>query len=51
MKGTTAVEGAGFPFQVKSLEDGVDDSVDAFYVDKANHGPGAAADFDKAATR
>jgi hypothetical protein len=43
------VEGAGFPFQVKSLEDGVDDAVHAFDVDKANHGPGAAADFDKAA--
>src|SRR5438132_1396744 len=42
-------EGVGFPFQVESLEDGVDDAVDAFYVDKANHGPGAAADFDKAA--
>src|SRR5260370_8907551 len=41
------VEGASLPFQVKSLEDGVDDTVDAFYVHKANHGPGAAADFDK----
>src|ERR1700693_5153917 len=43
------VEGAGFPFQVKSLEDGVDDSVHAFDVDKANHGPGTPAHFDKAA--
>ena len=42
-------EGAGFPFQVESLEDGVDDAVDAFDVDKANHGPGAAAHFDKTA--
>ena len=24
--------------------------VDAFYVDEANHGPGAAADFDKVAS-
>jgi hypothetical protein len=43
------VEGAGFPFQVKSLEDGVDDSVHAFDVDKANRGPGTPAHFDKAA--
>jgi hypothetical protein len=34
----------GFPFQIRSLED---DAVDAFYVDKANHGPGA--DFGKVA--
>jgi hypothetical protein len=32
------LKGAVFPFQVESLEDGVDDSVDAFYVDKANCG-------------
>ena len=31
------------------MEDGVDDSVHALYVDKANHGPGTAADLDKAA--
>ena len=43
------VEGAVFPFQVESLEDGVDDSVHACDVDKANHGPGAAAHLDKTA--
>src|ERR1700677_2624908 len=43
------VEGAGFPFQVESLEDGVADAVGAFYIDKANHGPGAAY-FDEAAS-
>jgi hypothetical protein len=31
------LEGAVFPFQIKSLEDGVDDSI---HVDKANHGSG-----------
>jgi hypothetical protein len=31
------VEGAGFPFQVESLEDGVDDAVDALDIDKAHH--------------
>jgi hypothetical protein len=31
------LEGAVFPFQIKSLEDGVDDSI---HVDKAYHGPG-----------
>src|SRR5438105_14293677 len=43
------VEGAGFPFQVKSLEDGIDDAIHTFYVHKTHHGSGAAADFDKAA--
>src|SRR5438309_9330699 len=43
------VEGAGFPFQVKSLEDGIDDAIRTFYVHKTHHGSGAAADFDKAA--
>jgi hypothetical protein len=33
------VEGAIFPFQVESLEDGVNDAVHAFYVDEADHGP------------
>src|ERR1700758_4239084 len=42
-------EGAGFPFQVESLEDGVEDAVDTGYIYKANHGPGAAAHFDEAA--
>jgi hypothetical protein len=32
------VEGAVFPFQVESLEDGVEDAVHAFYVDEADHG-------------
>jgi hypothetical protein len=36
-------EGAGFPFQVKALEDGVEDTIHALDVDKAHHGPGAAA--------
>src|SRR3974390_954034 len=31
-------EGAGFPFQVEALEDGVDDTVHAFNVHKADHG-------------
>ena len=39
-------EGAIFPVQVESLEDGVDDAV---HVDEADHGPGAAADFDETA--
>src|ERR1700733_2640187 len=42
-------EGAGFPFQVESLEDGVDDAVDALYIHKANHGAGSSAHFDEAA--
>src|SRR5271157_482387 len=33
-------EGAGFPFQIESLENGVDDAVHTFYVDKAHHGTG-----------
>src|SRR5437660_11001898 len=43
------VEGAGFPFQVKSLEDGIDDAIRTFYVHRTHHGSGAASDFDKAA--
>jgi hypothetical protein len=43
------LEGAVFPFQVESLEDGVNDSVHALHVHKANHGPGAAPDFHEAA--
>ena len=42
------VEGAVFPFQVESLEDGVDDAVHAFDVDEADHGPGASAHFHEA---
>jgi pimeloyl-ACP methyl ester carboxylesterase len=43
------VEGAGFPFQVESLEDGVDDSVYTFYIHKAHHGTGASSYFHEAA--
>ena len=42
-------EGASFPFQIESLEDGVDDSIHGLYVDEADHGAGTAADLDKAA--
>ncbi len=42
-------EGAGFPFQVKALEDGVDDSIHALDVYKAHHGPGTAPNLDEAA--
>ena len=43
------VEGAVFPFQVESLEDGVDDAVHALHVDEADHGPGSAAYFHETA--
>ena len=36
-------EAAGFPFQVKASEDGVDDSFDALHVDKAYPGSGSPA--------
>src|SRR2546428_13956346 len=36
-------EGAGFPFQVESLEDGIDDAVHALDIYEADHGPGATA--------
>jgi hypothetical protein len=42
-------EGAVFPFQVESLEDGVDDSVHGLHIDEADHGPGSSPDFDEAA--
>ena len=42
-------EGAGFPFQVESLENGVDDAIHGLHVDEADHGAGAASDFDEAA--
>src|SRR5579875_2174257 len=42
-------EGAVFPFQIESLEDGVDDSVHGLHVDEANHGPGSSTHFDEAA--
>src|ERR1044071_8744557 len=40
-------EGAGFPFQVKAMEDGVDDSVDTLHVHKADHRSGAPPYFYK----
>src|SRR5271165_3241278 len=43
------VEGAVFPFQVESLEDGVDDAVHALHIDKADHGTGSSSNFDEAA--
>src|SRR5581483_8003543 len=43
------LEGAVFPFQVEALEDGIDDSIHAFDVHKANHGPGAPPDLYKTA--
>src|SRR5271157_294478 len=38
-------EGAGFPFQVEALEDGVDDAIHALHVHEADHGPSAAPYF------
>src|SRR5438445_7124986 len=43
------VEGAGFPFQIESLEDGVDDAVHTFYVHKAHHRSGSPSHFHEAA--
>src|SRR5271157_6291125 len=43
------LEGAGFQFQVESLEDGVDDSVHALHVDEADHGPSSPAHLHEAA--
>ena len=42
-------EGAGFTFQVEALEDGIDDAVHAFNVDKANHGTSPATHLDETA--
>ena len=42
-------EGAVFPFQVESVEDGVDDSVHGLHVNEADHGAGATANFDETA--
>jgi hypothetical protein len=44
------VEGVGFPFQVESLEDGVDDAIHALDIDKADHRPGPPSYFDEAAS-
>ncbi len=43
------VEGAVFPFQVESLEDGVDDAVHAGHIDEADHGPGSSSYFQETA--
>src|ERR1700674_62000 len=43
-------EGAGFSFQVRSLENGVEDAVHTFYVHKAHHGTSPSADFHEAAS-
>jgi hypothetical protein len=40
-------EGAVFPFQVRALEDGVDDAVHALHVHKAHHGPGTPPHLDE----
>ena len=39
------LEGAVFPFQVEALEDGINDTVYAGYVDKANHRSSSPANF------
>jgi hypothetical protein len=43
------LEGAGFPIEVESLEDGVDDAIDVFDIDKADHGTSSTPHFHKAA--
>jgi len=42
-------EGAVLPFQVKALEDGVDDSIHTFYVHETHHGPSPSPYFDETA--
>ena len=42
-------EGAGFPFQVEALEDGVNDAIHAFDIHKTHHGPGSPAHLHEAA--
>jgi hypothetical protein len=42
-------EGAGFPLQIESLEDRVDNPVHGLHVDEADHEPGAAADSNETA--
>jgi hypothetical protein len=39
------LEGAVFPFQVESLEDGVNDAVHAGDIDEADDGPSSSANF------
>jgi hypothetical protein len=41
------LEGAIFPFQVKSLENGMDNAIHALHIHKADHGPGPPTYFDK----
>jgi len=43
------VEGAGFPFPVESLEDGVDDAIHALDIYKTDHGPSPPPHFHDAA--
>src|ERR1043165_2361850 len=42
------LEGAGFPFQVKAIENGIDNSVHAFHVHKADHWPRPSSHLHKA---
>src|SRR5271166_2860018 len=42
-------EGAGFPFQVEALEDGVNDAIHTFDVHKAHHGTRPATHLDETA--
>jgi hypothetical protein len=42
-------EGVVFPLLVEAIENGKDDAVDAFDIDKSHHGPGSPTHFDKAA--
>jgi hypothetical protein len=43
-------EGAGFPFQVESGEDGIEDAVRALHIDKADHGQSLPLYFQEAQT-
>src|SRR6478672_12248055 len=43
------LEGAVFPVEVEALEDRVNNSIHALYVDEADHGPGSPPHFHKAA--
>jgi len=42
-------EGAGFPFQIESLEDGVDDAIHALDIHKAHHRPSPPTHFHETA--
>ena len=39
----------GFPFQIESLEEGVDDLIHGFHVDETDHVPSMTEDLDQAA--